>query len=95
MAAAGFAAFGIPEWAVPVLAEGETLVPFTDIPANFATNPSDVVRIFDIRKLGAVTPKDEFFTTQHYGHPTIDLAAFRLKISGLVERPKSYSVDEI
>jgi len=95
LAVAGLAAFGIPDWAVPALAQGETLVPFTDIPANFNPNPSAVVRIFDIRKLGDVTPKDEFFTTQHYGHPEIDLAAFRLKISGLVDHPRSYTVDEI
>ena len=95
LAAAGLAAFGIPEWAVPALAEGETLVPFTDIPANFATNPSDVVRVLDIRKLGAITPKDEFFTTQHYGHPAIDLASFRLKISGEVDHPRSYTFDEL
>jgi DMSO/TMAO reductase YedYZ molybdopterin-dependent catalytic subunit len=96
LAAAGLAAMGIPEWAVPALAEGETLVPFTDIPANFSTNPSDVVRVLDIRKIdGAVTPKDQFFTTQHYGHPAIDPAAFRLKLTGLVERPKSFTVDEV
>jgi DMSO/TMAO reductase YedYZ molybdopterin-dependent catalytic subunit len=96
VAAAGLAALGVPEWAVPVLAEGETLVPFTDIPANFATNPSDVVRVLDIRKIdNGPTPKDQFFTTQHYGHPTIDAAAFRLKITGLVDHPKSFSVDEI
>ncbi len=96
VAAAGLTAFGIPEWAVPVLAEGETLVPFTDIPANFATNPSEVVRVLDIRKIdNGPTPKDQFFTTQHYGHPAIDAAAFRLKITGLVDHPKSFSVDEI
>ena len=96
LAAASLAAFGIPDWAVPVLAEGETLVPFTDIPANFATNPSDVVRVLDIRKIdNAPTPKDQFFTTQHYGHPAIDAATFRLKISGEVERPKSHSLDEL
>src|SRR5882672_3443396 len=96
VAAAGLAALGVPEWAVPVLAEGETLVPFTDIPANFATNPSDVVRVLDIRKIdNGPTPKDQFFTTQHYGHPAIDPAAFRLKITGLVDHPKSFTVDEI
>src|SRR5437773_9894843 len=96
LTAAGLAAFGIPEWAVPALAEGETPVPFTDIPANFATNPSEVVRVLDIRKIdNGPTPKDQFFTTQHYGHPSIDPAAFRLKITGLVDRPKTLSVDEI
>jgi hypothetical protein len=37
---AGLAALGIPEWALPVLAQGEVLVPFTDYPENFATNPA-------------------------------------------------------
>ena len=96
LAAAGLGLLGIPEWAMPVLALGETIVPFTDIPANFSTNPSDVVRVLDIRTIeGAVTPKDQFFTTQHYGHPAIDAATFRVKITGLVDRPRSYSVDEI
>jgi DMSO/TMAO reductase YedYZ molybdopterin-dependent catalytic subunit len=96
LAAAGLGLLGIPEWAMPVLAQGETLVPFTDIPANFATNPSEVVRVLDIRTIaGALTPKDQFFTTQHYGHPAIDPATFRLKISGLVEKPKSFSLDEL
>jgi DMSO/TMAO reductase YedYZ molybdopterin-dependent catalytic subunit len=94
-AVVGLAAFGIPEWAMPAFAQGETLVPFTDIPANFATNPSEVVRVFDIRKLEAITPKDQFFTTQHYGHPAIDAATFRLKVTGLVERPKTFTVDEL
>ena len=96
LTAAGLAALGIPEWAVPALADGETVVPFTDIPANFATNPSDVVRVLDIRKIdNGPTPKDQFFTTQHYGHPSIDPAMFRLKITGLVDRPRSLSLDEI
>jgi DMSO/TMAO reductase YedYZ molybdopterin-dependent catalytic subunit len=96
LTAAGLAALGIPEWAVPALAAGETVVPFTDIPQNFATNPSDVVRVLDIRTIeNAPTPKDQFFTTQHYGHPVIDPAAFRLKITGLVERTKSLSLDDI
>ncbi len=96
LTAAGLAAFGIPEWAVPALAAGETVVPFTDIPPNFSTNPSDVVRVLDIRNIDAgPTPKDQFFTTQHYGHPAIDPGAFRLKITGLVDHPKSLSVDEV
>ena len=96
LAAAGLGLLGLPEWTMPALAQGETVVPFTDIPPNFATNPSEVVRVLDIRTIaGNLTPKDQFFTTQHYGHPAIDPAAFRLKISGLVERPKSLSVDEL
>ncbi|HYM07777.1 MAG TPA: molybdopterin-dependent oxidoreductase, partial [Terriglobales bacterium] len=84
------------EWAIPALAQGETLVPFTDLPAKVEfVRPPDR-RTLDIRKInGPFTPADQFFTTQHYGHPVIDPATFRLKISGLVERPKSFSLDEL
>ena len=87
---------GIPEWALPVLAQGETLVPFTDIPENFPTTTGADRRILDIRKIeGPFTPKDQFFTTQHYGHPVVDPATFRLRISGLVDRPTLLSLDEL
>ena len=51
LAAAGLGLLGLPEWTMPALAQGETVVPFTDIPANFATNPSEVVRVLDIRTI--------------------------------------------
>ena len=71
-------------------------MPFTDLPDNVQTVTGADRRIIDIRKIdGPFTPKDQFFTTQHYGHPVIDPAAFRLKVSGLVERPKSFSLDDL
>ena len=39
------------DWNFPALAQGETDVPFTDIPANFNTNPSATTRLLDIRKI--------------------------------------------
>jgi len=94
LAAAGFLA--IPEWALPALAQGETLVPFTDIPENLPANQAADRRIFDIRKInGPFVPAAEFATTQHYGHPDVDMATYKLKISGLVDRPKQLSLDEI
>jgi DMSO/TMAO reductase YedYZ molybdopterin-dependent catalytic subunit len=96
LAVAGLSVFGIPEWAFPALAETEALVPFTDIPENFPLVTAPDRRIIDIRKIdGPFTPKDQFFTTQHYGHPKVDMATFRLKISGLVDRPASLSIDEL
>ncbi len=86
----------LPDWAIPALAQGETLVPFTDLPATFNATPGPERRILDIRKIdGPFTPKDQFFTTQHLGHPVIDPATFALKVSGLVERPKSFSLGEL
>jgi len=71
-------------------------VPFTDVPESFPTVTGVDRRIIDIRKIdGPLTPKDQFFTTQHYGHPVVDPAAFRLKISGLVEHPTALSLDEL
>jgi DMSO/TMAO reductase YedYZ molybdopterin-dependent catalytic subunit len=96
MALAGLSMFGLPEWVLPALAQGETLVPFTDIPDNVNTTPAADRRILDIRKIeGPLTPKDQFFTTQHYGHPVVDPATFRLKVTGLVDRPKSFSLDDL
>jgi DMSO/TMAO reductase YedYZ molybdopterin-dependent catalytic subunit len=96
LALAGLGMLGIPEWALPALAQGETLVPFTDLPATVNTVPAADRRIIDIRKIeGVFTPRDQFFTTQHYGHPDVDPAAFRLKVSGLVNKPIELSLDEL
>ncbi len=96
LAAAGLGVLGVPEWALPVLAQGETIVPFGDWPEKFNPNPAPDRRLFDTRSIsGAFTPKDQFFTTQHYGHPVVDPATYRLKVSGLVNTPASLSLDEI
>jgi DMSO/TMAO reductase YedYZ molybdopterin-dependent catalytic subunit len=96
LAVAGLGIFGIPEWAFPVLAQGETLVPFTDLPGTITLERTPDRRIIDIRHIdGPITPRDQFFTTQHYGHPEIDPATFRLTISGLVDRRVSLSLTEL
>ena len=96
----GLTATGMLAWlsdvAMPALAQGETLVPFTDLPAKMNLTPTPDRRTLDIRNIdGPFTPKDQFFTTQHYGHPVIEPASFALKVSGLVERPKVFSLEEL
>src|SRR5688572_12727425 len=96
LAVAGLGVLGTPDWALPALAQGETLVPFTDLPANANFVPAPDRRLLDIRTIdGPFTPKDQFFTTQHYGHPEIDPAAFRLKVSGLVNSSLALSLDDL
>jgi len=96
VAAGTLAALGLPEWLLPALAQEETLVPFTDIPASFSTTPAEMVRVLDIRRIdGPFTPADQFFTVQHYGQPDVDPAKYRLSISGLVDRPLSLSIDDL
>ena len=96
LALAGMGIFGVPEWVLPALAQGETAVPFTDLPEVINWRRTPDRRMLDIRTIDSVfTDRDEFFTTQHYGHPEIDPATYRLDVSGLVDQPLSLSIDEI
>ncbi len=95
-AVASLSMVGIPEWIYPAIAQGETLVPFTDLPDTLNLTPTPDRRLLDIRKIdGPITPANQFFTTQHYGHPVIDPTTYRLKISGLVNRPISLSLADL
>ena len=96
VALAGLGILGLPEWAFPALVQEETLVPFTDLPETLTLARTPDRRIIDIRTINSVfTPNDQFFTTQHYGHPDIDPGTYRLQVSGLVDRPLSLSLDEL
>jgi DMSO/TMAO reductase YedYZ molybdopterin-dependent catalytic subunit len=94
--AAGIVALALPEWAFPALAQGEELVEFTDYPEDWKTARGPEVRFYDIRKIdGPITPANEFYTVQHHGHPEIDVASFRVKVSGLVDSAKELSLDDM
>jgi DMSO/TMAO reductase YedYZ molybdopterin-dependent catalytic subunit len=96
LAVAGLGILGVPEWALPALAAEETLVPFTDIPENVRWETPPDRRLLDVRTIdGPFTPAAKFATTQHYGHPEIDPATFKLRVSGLIERPKGFSLDDL
>lgn len=93
---AGLGVLALPEWAFPALAPGEGIVPFTDIPESFSTIRGPDRRVLDLREIdGPFTPKDQFFTTQHFGHPAVDAQTYRLKVTGLVDRPSELTLDEI
>jgi DMSO/TMAO reductase YedYZ molybdopterin-dependent catalytic subunit len=95
LAVTGLGLMGVPEWVLPALAQGETLVAFADMPENLPAGRADT-RLVDVRKIdGPFTPKDQFYTVQHYGHPTVDAATFKLKVSGMVDRPRSFSLDDL
>jgi len=85
------------ERAVPALAEGETDVPFTDYPANFTVGGNGFPRrTFDHRTLdGLIVPKDKFFVTQHYNQPEIDPNAYRLKLTGMLNKPAELSLADL
>jgi DMSO/TMAO reductase YedYZ molybdopterin-dependent catalytic subunit len=96
LAAAGVFTFGIPDWVLPALAQDDTLVPFTDMPAEFSTSMGERIRVLDIRTIdGMFTPADQFFAIQHYNVPEVDGGSFRLKIDGLVNATRELSLDDI
>ena len=93
---AGLGVLGLPEWAMPALAQGETLMEFTDISDDVRWIRDAERRIIDVRRIdGPFTPIEQFFTTQHYGHPEIDTAVYRLRVSGLVDEPLALSLADL
>ena len=96
LAVAGLGVLNLPEWVLPALAQGETVVPFTDLPDNVRWDTPPDRRMLDIRTIdGPFTPKDKYATTQHYGHPEVDLTTWKLKVSGLVDKPIQLTLDDL
>lgn len=94
--AAGLGMLAVPEWVLPALAQGATVVPFLEFPENFNPSPAPDRRLYDTRTLASfTTPKDQFFTTQHLGHPVLDEATFTLKVGGLVSSPKNFTIADL
>jgi len=76
---------------LPALEEGEELVPFLDPqPAN----PERPMVQWD-QLTSWITPVESFFTVAHYGYPKTSADGWALDIGGLVERPRSYALEEI
>jgi DMSO/TMAO reductase YedYZ molybdopterin-dependent catalytic subunit len=78
------------------LAQGEELVPFTDVPSGFAPGPlrPNSTHILDTRQLDSFFP-DDFYVVQHYGQPELDLDSYRLKVTGLVDNPLEFSLQQL
>ncbi len=83
--------------ALPALAEDEAEVPFTDIPKTFnPNNPNSPTRLLDIRKIdGMLTPKSQFFAINHFNRPEIDGASYKLKVTGMVNKPLELSLSDL
>ena len=72
--------------------EGEELIPFADQPP---TPPSER-GLLDWNEFDTfITPNDEFFNVSHYDKPEIDLATWKLEVSGLVDNPLMLTIDDI
>ena len=94
--AAGFASVAmLSPWTqmLPALQQGEDVVPWTDVPANF--NPGTALDTRALRREAFITPTENFYLVQHYGILQVDPATYRLRITGLVETPIELTLDEL
>ena len=95
MLAAGAAASG---WVMPALAQGERLVPFTDVPESFQVRPvqPNTTHWQDTRQISEFTSdNDDFYLVQHYGQPEIDNDSWRLRVTGMVDNELELSLSDL
>src|SRR5262245_53572801 len=94
---ASLGALGLLEFPGLALAQGDEVIPFTDLPANFTTAGRGG-RSLDTRTVqptSFITSTDDFYLVQHYGTPTVDLATYKLRLTGLVNKPIELTLDEL
>jgi DMSO/TMAO reductase YedYZ molybdopterin-dependent catalytic subunit len=96
MLAAGAAA--APSFILPALAQGERLVPFTDVPESFQIPPQQPNSTYwqDTREISEfVTDNEDFYLVQHYGQPEVDNDAWRLRVTGMVDNELELSLSDL
>ncbi len=93
LAAAGVASLSSPLFslALPPLEDDETSVAFLD---PQPVNPDRSMVIWE-RLKSWITPQKDFFSVKHYGIPEVDLAEWSLGISGLVSKPRSFTLEDL
>lgn len=89
---------GLPFWSKLALGAGEELLPFSDVPEGFIAPPvaPGAIHFLDTRLIdGFYTPNDDFYIIQHYNQPQINESDYRLKLTGLVNRPLELTMADI
>ena len=87
--AAGLTLFMKPDFVFPAEGDDEQLVPFLNTPR---TGPNRL----DWETLDEwLTPQDQVFSVQHYGVPEFNPDEFALEIAGMVDHPKTLTLDDI
>jgi DMSO/TMAO reductase YedYZ molybdopterin-dependent catalytic subunit len=81
---------------------GRELVPFDDIPENFATKrtgdftlPGQDALGIDLRNVAAKTNVNETFIVSHYNTPMLDAGQWRLTVDGNAGRRLQLTLDEL
>lgn len=75
--------------------DGE-LVRFLDVPADYDPGPPEPGsnHAIDTRRIENFHSED-FYVVQHYGQPELDPRSHRLRITGLVDNPREYTLEEL
>lgn len=69
----------------------EAVIPWLDAPA-----PGGRANTLDWQALTSwITPTPQLFRVGHYGMPEVDASTWRLEIGGLVDRPRTFTLDQI
>tara|TARA_B110000858_G_scaffold157616_1_gene180452 strand:- start:35338 stop:36513 length:1176 start_codon:yes stop_codon:yes gene_type:complete len=88
----------VPDLIFPALAQGEKLVPFTDVPDTFNVRPvqANKTHFLDTREITThFTDNDDFYLVQHYGQPEINNDSYKLKVTGMVDNELEFSLSEL
>jgi len=88
----------LPGLVFPALAQGEQLVPFTDVPETFRVGPvkPNSTHYLDTRDINTYfTDNDDFYLVQHYGQPEVDNDSYRLRITGMVDKELEFSLADL
>jgi DMSO/TMAO reductase YedYZ molybdopterin-dependent catalytic subunit len=89
----------VPNLLFPALAQGERLIPFTDEASDaFSWRPIEpnTTHWQDTREINSFfTENENFYLVQHYGQPTIDNDAYRLRVTGMVDNELDLSLRDL
>lgn len=87
-----------PHWILPALAQGEELVSFSDMPEDYSRGPArpGAPHWLDTRMISDFyTDNMDFYVVQHYGQPEIDINNYKLKVTGLVDQEREYTLEDL
>jgi DMSO/TMAO reductase YedYZ molybdopterin-dependent catalytic subunit len=73
--------------------QGDEVIPWTDVPANFVARGNLDSRTLDTS--GFITPNEQFYLVSHYGNPEIDASKFKLSLTGMFSKPMELTLDDL